>query len=78
MKKTISFVLALFMVAGIYAQTSTQYDELIQVKTNNGKSKELNVRVSATAPVQFLPGKSHGQRSLVGYSLWGHKRVGHD
>ena len=26
----------------------------------------------------FLPGKSHGQRSLVGYSPWGHKRVGHD
>ena len=24
------------------------------------------------APV-FLPGESHGQRSLVGYSLWGHK-----
>ena len=21
----------------------------------------------------FLPGKSHGQRSLVGYSLWHHK-----
>ena len=21
----------------------------------------------------FLPGKFHGQRSLVGYSLWGHK-----
>ena len=21
----------------------------------------------------FLPGKSHGQRSLVGYILWGHK-----
>ena len=21
----------------------------------------------------FLPGKSHGQRSLVGYSLWGYK-----
>ena len=27
----------------------------------------------------FLPGKSHGQSSLVGYSPWeGHKRVGHD
>ena len=26
----------------------------------------------------FLPGKSHGQRSLVGYSPWGLKRVGHD
>ena len=23
----------------------------------------------------FLPGRSHGQRSLVGYSPWGHKRV---
>ena len=26
----------------------------------------------------FLPGKSHGQRSLVGYSPWTHKRVWHD
>ena len=26
----------------------------------------------------FLPVKSHGQRSLVGYSPWGHKRTGHD
>jgi len=25
----------------------------------------------------FLPGKSHGQRSLAGYSPWGH-RVKHD
>ena len=25
----------------------------------------------------FLPGKSHGERSLTGYSPWGH-RVGHD
>ena len=26
----------------------------------------------------FLPGKSHGQKRLVGYSPWSHKRVGHD
>ena len=26
----------------------------------------------ATTP-DFLPGKSHGQRSLLGYSPWGHK-----
>ena len=26
----------------------------------------------------FLPGKSHGQRSLAGYSPWGCKRVGHN
>ena len=23
----------------------------------------------------FLPGESHGQRSLVGYSSWGHKEL---
>ena len=28
----------------------------------------------ATTPV-FLPGESHGQRSLVSYSPWGCKRV---
>ena len=26
----------------------------------------------------FLLGKLHGQRSLAGYSSWGHKRAGHD
>ena len=26
----------------------------------------------------FLPEKSQGQRSLMGYSPWGHKRVRHD
>ena len=26
------------------------------------------------APV-FLPGKSHGQRGLMGYSPWGHKEL---
>ena len=31
-------------------------------------------RAQQSTPV-FLPGESHGQRSLVGYSPWGH-RVG--
>ena len=26
----------------------------------------------------FLPGESRGQRSLMGYSPWARKRVGHD
>ena len=26
----------------------------------------------------FLPGKFHGQRSLVGYSPWGSQRVGYN
>ena len=29
-------------------------------------------RICQSTPV-FLPGKSHGHRSLVGYSRWGHK-----
>ena len=29
------------------------------------------------ATLAFLPGKPHRQRSLMGYSPWGH-RVGHD
>ena len=31
----------------------------------------------APTPV-FLPGEFHGQKSPVGYSPWGHKRVGQD
>ena len=31
--------------------------------------------VANITPV-FLPGKSHGQRSLVGCGLWGHKELG--
>ena len=32
----------------------------------------------ATHSSIFLPGKSHGQRSLASYSPWGRKRVGHN
>ena len=35
----------------------------------SGRSLE---KVMAPTPV-FLPGKSHGQRNLVGYSPWGRK-----
>lgn len=65
MRKIISFVLALFLVAGIYAQTLTQYDELIQVKTNNGQSKELNVRVSATVPVQYVLPEEYEGKEII-------------
>ena len=39
-----------------------------------GQEDPLEKRI-ATHPV-FLPGKSHGQRSLLGYSPWGHKESG--
>ena len=31
-----------------------------------------------TTHSSILPGKSHGQRSLVGYSPWDHERVRYD
>ena len=53
----------------------------------SGKDQETQVQSQAQedplekkwqpTPV-FLPEKSHEQRSLAGYSPWGHKRVGHD
>ena len=42
-----------------------------------GWQDPLEKEMVPTTPV-FLPGKSHGQRSLAGYSLWGRKGVGHD
>ena len=39
--------------------------------------KNLWRRKWQPSPV-FLPGKSHGERSLVGYNLWGRKRVRHN
>ena len=36
--------------------------------------EDLLVKGMVLAPL-FLPGKSHGQRSLMGYSPWGHKEV---
>ena len=46
----------------------------MQVWSLGGKNPS---RKRQPTPV-FLPGGSHGQRSLVGYSLWGHRRVGCD
>ena len=43
---------------------------------NPGSGRSLEKEM-ATFP-GFLPGKSQGQRSLVGYTSFGHKRVGHD
>ena len=43
------------------------YNEAKTASSINGAGK-----TGQSIPV-LLPGKSHGQRSLVGYSLWGHK-----
>ena len=49
---------------------SRQYSELISLRTD---WLEASLILSHTQRE-----KSHGQRSLAGYSPWSHKRVGHD
>ena len=46
------------------------------VKTPSASEGDVGLIKCRPTPV-FLPGKSHGQSSPVGYSPWGH-RVGHD
>ena len=41
------------------------------------RQEESLKKEMATPPV-FLPGKFQGQRSLAGYSQWGHNRVRQD
>jgi len=43
-----------------------------------GSIPKLARRRKGQPPPAFLAGKSHGQRSLVGYGPWGHKRVSHN
>ena len=46
---------------------TTQETQVLSLGWEDALEKEM-----ATPPI-FLPGKSHGQRSLVGYSPWGSK-----
>ena len=54
MKKLFSFILALSVVASVFAQDLAQYEELMQVKFNNGNAKDLNIRLSADVPAQYV------------------------
>ena len=42
-----------------------------------GSGRSLGGRKKWQPTPVFLPGKAHGQRSLVGYSQWGRKELGH-
>ena len=45
-------------------------------KIEDSKYKQFLEAEMATHSI-FSPGKSHGQRSLAGYSPWGHKSQTH-
>ena len=60
----------------VLKQTTVVYLLILPFQENKGHSIQRAHKRQPT-PV-FLPTESLGQRSLVGYSPWGHKRVGHD
>ena len=60
------------MVKNLPAMQETQETQVQSLGQEDPLEKEV-----ATIPV-FLPRKFHGQRSLGGYSPWGHKRVRHN
>ena len=56
--------LVIQMVKNLPAMQETQVQSLV---------KKIPWRREWLPTPVFLPGKSHGQRSLVGYSAWGRK-----
>ena len=56
------------------AQTVKRLPTMQETRVQSLGWNDLLRRKWQPIPV-FLPGKSHGQRSLVGYSPWGHKEL---
>ena len=53
-------------------QTAKNLPAMLEIQIQSlGRGDPLEKEMQST-PV-FLPGESHGQRSLAGYSPWGHK-----
>ena len=51
-----------------------------RIKVSESKSLALSLTNTVISSIwqptlAFLPGKSHGQRTLVGYNPWGHKEL---
>ena len=68
--------LAPIISASLMTQTVKNLPAMQETQVQSlGQENPLEKRMDTT-PV-FFPGKFHGQRSLVGYSSWGH-RVRHD
>ena len=50
--------------------------EILREEIKHGQSPSRGVPWRKWQPTpEFLPGESHGQRSLVGYSSWSHKEL---
>ena len=69
------------MVKNLPANAGNTRDVGLLPESGRSPGDEVGISISWSGKWQpiplFLPGESHGQRSLVGYSPWGH-RVGYN
>ena len=65
------------MGAALVAQMVTNLPVMQKTQIRSLGQEDTLVKEMVTTPV-FLPEKSQEQRSLAGYSPWGHKTVGRD
>ena len=63
--------------ASLIAQSVKNLPAMQEIWVRFLGQEDLLEKEMATSPVS-LPEKFHGQRSLAGYTSWGHKRVRHD
>ena len=62
----------LYTRASLVAQLIKNLPAMQETQVQSLGQEDPLEKEMATTPV-FLPEESHGQRSLVGYSPWGHK-----
>ena len=72
MKKNFFFLIAGLNWPFLVAQTVKNLPTMQETWVQSLGREDLLEKKWQPTPV-FLPGKSHGQRSLVGNSPWGHK-----
>ena len=69
----ISFRIDWFEGASFIDQLVKNLHSMQESTCNAGDPGSISRRRKWQPTPEFLPGKSHGQRNLVGYSPWGHK-----
>ena len=57
----------------VFSNTAVQKHQFFGTQPSLRSNSHIHWRRKRQPTPVFLPGKSHGQRSLVGYSPWGHK-----
>ena len=75
-KKELHIYIYIYRVS-LVAQTVKNLPAMQEIWVRSLGQEDPMEKEMATPPVS-LPEKFHGQRSLVGYSPWGRKRVRHD